>query len=218
MKKVILSFFILLNITSLAVADVMPYYVNSLRRNGIGFTQVTSPLVLRRTPSSDGEILDTFHFDYKGNTACAVNKEKCSNIDEIFAAYSESKKLAFLTTLDETQGWNMVCFNQNEAPVCGWVENKTNRYYTLLEFFETFGKKYGLYLFKDLQKADKVLYAGPMKQTNSTGSIEMPKAIMPWLIKGNWTLVKVHDFNNSQKTGWINFRGDNGKLRLFVKF
>ena len=30
------------------MADVMPYYINSLRRYGIGYTKVNSPLVMRR--------------------------------------------------------------------------------------------------------------------------------------------------------------------------
>ena len=66
-------------------------------------------------------------------------------------------------------------------------------------------------------KRPKILYSGPMIQTNSTGSIEMPKYISPWLVRGNWVLVKVHDFNNQFKTGWFEYRGSNGKLKMFIK-
>ena len=198
-------------------ADVMPYYVNSLRRYGIGYTKIQSPVVMRREPKLEGEVLETLNFDYKNNSSCLINKDRCT-IDEIFAAYSRDKKIALLTTLDSTDGWNLVCFNQTEFPVCGWVEEEKNKFYNWSEFFEYFGKKYGLYLFKDLQKSDKIIYGAPIKQTNSLGSIEMPKLITPWLVRGNWILVKVNDFNNEQKTGWINFRGNDGKLKLFVKF
>lgn len=217
MKKILILFFIFFSFSSEVFAEVMPYYINSLRRYGIGYTLVKSPLVLRREASMDGEILETLNFDYNQNVSCLVNKNRC-NIDEIFAAYSENKKIALLTTLDETQGWSLVCFNQGENPICGWVSEKENKFYNWTDFFSVYGKKYGLYLFKDLQKNDKILYAAPMKQTNTTGSIEMPRAIMPWLVRGNWVLVKVHDFNNQLKTGWLNFRSDNGKLKLFVKF
>jgi len=201
----------------MAFAEVLPYYINSLKRNGIGFTFVKSPLIMRRTPSSEGEILETLNFDYKGEVNCLVNKSRCST-DEVFAAYSEAKKVAFLTTIDESENWSLVCFNQIERPVCGWADEKSgNKYYNWSEFFSTFGKKYGLYLFKDLQKSDKVLYAGPVKQTNATGSIELPRMITPWLTQGNWVLVKVIDFNNQLKTGWLNYRDDKGKLKLFVK-
>ena len=218
MKKLFIVFIIFLNI--IAMADVMPYYINSLRRYGIGYTSVQSPLVMRRTPSNDGEILETLNFDYNGSASCLVNKTRCS-IDEIFAAYSQSKKIALLTTLDESENWSLVCFNQTQTPVCGWVDEKDNKFYNWNDFFSIYGRKYGLYLFKDLQKSDKVLYAAPMKQTNTTGSIEMPRSIVPWLVRGNWVLVKALDFNNQgsqTKTGWLNYRDDRGKLKLFVKF
>ena len=48
-------------------------------------------------------------------------------------------------------------------------------------------------------------------------AIEMPKYISPWLVRGNWVLVKVHDFNNQFKTGWFEYRGSNGKLKMFIK-
>ena len=218
MRKFILLFFILFNLYLMAQADVMPYYTSSLRRAGIGFSEVVSPLVMKREPKADGEILETLKFNFKEEkTICEKNIDRCE-IDEVFASYSKSKKIAFMTTLDSTEGWNLVCFNQGERPVCGWVEEEKNKYYTLAEFFEKYGKKYGVYLFKDLQKNDKILYAAPIKQTNSTGSLEMPKTIAPWLIKGNWMLIKSLDFQNQMKTGWINFRGNDGRLKLFVKF
>ena len=218
MKKIILLFFIFFNLYLIANADVKPYYINSLRRYGIGYTKVQSPLIMRREAKNDGEILEILNFNYKEEkTICEKNTNKCE-IDEVFASYSKNKKIAFMTTLDTTEGWNLVCFNQNEYPVCGWVEEEKNKYYTLAEFFEKFGKKYGVYLFKDLQKTDKILYAAPIKQTNSTGSLEMPKTITPWLIRGNWMLIKAIDFQNQLKTGWINYRGNDGKLKLFVNF
>lgn len=218
MKKVILSFFIFLNLYLTAQADVMPYYVNSLKRYGIGYTQVSSPLVMKREAKAEGEVLETLYFNFKEEiTTCEKNKDRCE-IDEVFSAYSKSKKIAFLTALDYTEGWSLVCFNQLNRPVCGWVEEGKNKFFGWSDFFGIFGKKYGLYLFKDLEKKDKVLHGAPVKQTNTIGSLEMPKLITPWLIRGNWILVKATDFQNQMKTGWINFRGDDGKLKLFVKF
>ena len=59
MRKFILLFFILFNLYLMAQADVVPYYTSSLRRAGIGFSEVTSPLVMKREPKADGEILET---------------------------------------------------------------------------------------------------------------------------------------------------------------
>jgi len=202
---------------NLASADVMPYYINSLRRYGAGFCEVQSPLVMRQEPKKEGKILETLNFDYNDRASCLINKTKCE-IDDIFAAYSTNKKIAFLTTVDTSEDWNLVCFNQSEHPVCGWVENDKNKFYTTGEFFDKFGKKYGVYLFKDLQKKDKILYSAPFTTTNATASLQMPKHITPWLIRGNWMLIKAQDYDNAFKTGYINYRGDNGKLKLFVKF
>ena len=217
-KKLLIFLFIILTFTQVAFADVMPYYVNSLRRYGIGYTNVSSPLVLRNKPSDDAEIVETVNFDFKTEeTTCLINKAKCST-EDVFAAFSPKNKIALLTTLDESEHWSFVCFNQYDYPVCGWAKDDTNKFYNWTDFFNVYGKKYGLYLFKDLQKSDKILYAAPVKQTNTTGSIELPRIITPWLVSGNWLLVKVYDFNNQTKTGWINFRDNYGKLKLFVKF
>ncbi len=217
MKRILFLILIFFSVVIKANADVMPYYINSLKRYGIGYSLVQSPVIMRQEPNSQGKILETLNFNYNNEASCIMNNTRCS-IDEIFAAYSTKNKVALLTTLDTTEGWDLVCFNQLQNPICGWVSQKQSKFYNWSEFFDYFGKKFGVYLFKDLQKTDKILYAAPLKQTNATGSIEIPRKITPWLVRGNWLLVKVYDFNNQQKTGWINFRGDNGKLKLFVKF
>lgn len=216
--KIILLMITIISLYPLSKADTLPYYINSLRRYGIGYTSVQSPIQLKNAPNGE-TVVETVNFDFKtGATSCLINKERCSQ-EEVFAAFSQSKKLAFLTTMDESDSWVFVCFNQSQLPVCGWVEeNLNNKFYGWMDFFDTWGKKYGLYLFKDVQKSDKILYAAPVKQTNTTGSLEFPKYISPWLVRGNWVLVKVHDFDNKMKTGWLNFRGNDGKLRVFVKF
>lgn len=218
MKKFIpVLLFIFLCSVCYASIEVMPYYINSIKRPGIGFTSVASPLVMRQEPNENAKILETLNFDYKNEPSCLINKERCK-LDDIFAAYKADKKIAFLSTIDETQDWSLVCFNQIETPVCGWVKEDRNKYYTWPEFFNHYGKKYGLYFLKDVQKSDRILYSAPVKQTNSVGSIEMAKHIAPWLIQGNWVLVKALDFGNTAKTGWLNYRANDGKIKLFVRF
>ena len=96
MKKItliFLSFFAFAIFSQIVKADILPYYSHSLRRYGIGFTSVVSPLVMYQTPSEEGKILETLNFDYKGNATCSINPNKCV-IDEIFATYSQDKKIA----------------------------------------------------------------------------------------------------------------------------
>ena len=65
MKKIAISFFVIFNFCNVTFADVMPYYINSLKRYGIGYTQVQSPLVMKREAKEDGEILEILNFNYK---------------------------------------------------------------------------------------------------------------------------------------------------------
>ena len=218
MDKFIKTLIICLIFSSLGAfaMDIVPRYVESIKHKGIGFVEVKSPLIIRIEPDENSELLERVDFDYNDNIHCMKNKN-CS-MSDIFVSYSKERKIAFLTALDEQGDWNQVCFNSKTKPLCGWVDSDDDVFYSLGEFYNDLGRKYGLYLFKDVDKADKILYSAPTKQTNSTGTIEMPRAIFPWLIRGNWLLVKVSDFDNKQKTGWINFRDDLGTLKLFVKF
>lgn len=213
-KKHILIILILL--ISYANADILPRYVNSIRNYGIGFTKVQSPLVIKNAPQKDASNLEIITFDYKNNVSCAINKNDCS-LEKIFSIYSTEKKVAFMTTTDETLGYNLICYNDNK-PLCGWVENNNNIFYNWNMFFNVLGRKQGLYAFNDITKNDKIIYASPDKNSNSIGSLEMPKYISPWLVQGNWILVKIYEYDSKIKTGWLNFRGEDGKLRLFVKF
>lgn len=217
MKKIqrrILIIFILL--ISAAYADIMPRYIDSIKNYGIGFTKVQSPLIIKKAPEKDAEVLEIVTFDYNNRIACSTNKNDCS-LNKIFSFYLNEKKAAFMTTTDETQGYNLVCFNDKQA-LCGWVESKNNIFYDWNMFFNVLGRKYGLYAFQDISKNDRIIYASPDRNSNSTGSIEMPKYISPWLVQGNWVLVKIYEYDSKIKTGWLNYRGDDGKLRLFVKF
>ena len=50
---------------------------------------------MKRDVKEDSETLEILNFNFKEEiTTCAINKDRCS-IDEVFAAYSKSKKIAF---------------------------------------------------------------------------------------------------------------------------
>ena len=208
--------FILVLLLGLAsFADVMPYYVDSLNNNLIGFCKVESPLNIRQEPSENSAITETLDFDYNNSLQCSSGT--CS-FEKVFSVYSKKNKVAMLSTVDETEGWAKVCYNEIN-PFCGWIkEDDNNKFYNWRDFYGVLGKKYGLYPFKNIEKKDKILYSSNKYDSNSTGKMLLPKIIFPWLVSGNWILVKAHDYDNSIKTGWINFRDENGKLKYFVKF
>ena len=103
MKKItliFLSFFVFAIFSQIVKADILPYYSHSLRRYGIGFTSVVSPLVMYQTPSEEGKILETLNFDYKGNATCSINPEKCSIDDNsYFHSFTTASILSFSSGL-----------------------------------------------------------------------------------------------------------------------
>ena len=198
-----------------AIADVIPYYFSSIKNSPMGFVFVKSPVIMRNLPQKEANVVEMVNFDFQNNVSCFKNNE--CKIEEVFTTYLSDKKTAIMTAVDESQGYSLVCFNQKNG-FCGWVSEEENKFYTLNEFINIYGKKNGLYILKDLSKSEKVLYASNSIQTNSTGEIKLAHSIIPWLIRGNWILVKVVDLGYEKKTGWFNYRDENGKLKLFVKF
>ena len=199
-----------------AFCNVVPYYFSSLKVSPVGFTFVKSPLNMRNIPDRNAPVVEVVSFDFDDNISC-FRDEGCK-VSEVFSVYVKEKKVAVMSAVDKTDEWNFVCFNKSKNKTCGWVEDKDNKFYGLMDFYNIFGRKYGLYILHDLSKADRTIYSSPTKNTNSTGELMLPKSITPWLVQGNWILVKVLDFDNDKKTGWFNFRDESGRLKLFVNF
>ena len=138
MKKICVLLFIIVSLAQIALAEVMPYYINSLRRYGIGFTSAVSPLVLRKLPNDNADIIETINFDVKTQeTSCLINNTNCST-EQVFSAFSPKNKIALLTALDESENWSFVCFNQNERPTCGWAKEDANKFYNWTDFFNIY--------------------------------------------------------------------------------
>ena len=78
-----------------------------------------------------------------------------------------------------------------------------------------FGKKHGLYLLDD---SNKNLYSKAEDGAQVVDSFKYAKYIEPWFVNGNFLMVKIIDYDNKQKTGYIRWRTDDGKLLVFVKF
>ena len=80
----------------------------------------------------------------------------------------------------------------------------------------SYGKKHGIYVFKDVKKDQRVLYAASYEGAQIVDSFEMAKFITPWFVSGNCVMVKLIHWDNTQKTGFLRWRDLNGKLWLFV--
>ena len=95
--------------------------------------------------------------------------------------------------------------------------NKNSKFIPWKDFLLQYGKKYGIILFTDEFIGDKKLYAQGDETSKVVDNFDYPKHIMPWFVNGNWLLVKLYDYDDEQKTGYIRWRNDDGSLRVFIK-
>ncbi|MBR1976710.1 hypothetical protein IKA15_00350 [bacterium] len=214
MKKIALFFLIYLFFQNVASAFYqLPTTSLAQKHWGIGVVQVPGEILVHREPNVFSEII--FEIKTEGNKILCDSKE-CENSP--FVAFYPEKKYAFLVAEDEQEGWAQVYCNQPDSSF-GWVKlNEDTIFYTWAKFLNLFGRRHGLYLFKDVKKKDKILFAQPFSGSQSVDKFEYPKHISPWYVSGNFVMVKLLNYDNVQKTGWLRWRTDNGELMLFPDF
>jgi len=215
MKKIFLVIIFLFLFVPKSHADVTPYYLGSVKYWGIGISSAGQNIKIYQEPSINSKLLEELNWDEKGNLICKFDKFNCRS-EEYFISFAPSTKTALFATDDEIEGWIKICFNQKRQ-LFGWIQkDEEAKYYTWNDFFITFGKKYGMYLFKDVPKNNKRLYAAPTHESECVDSFYLSNKITPWLIRGNWALVKVDHFDGQVKTGWLQYRNTDGNLLGFT--
>ena len=73
-------------------------------------------------------------------------------------------------------------------------------------------------MFADVRKDERLLRLAPDEDSEVSYEFIYPKYIRLQLIKGNWALIKVVDYDNEQKVGWFKWRNPDGTLNLFPEF
>ena len=215
MKKIILTIIFSLIFTLKANADVTPQYLSSVAHFGIGIAQNGKNIKIYENPNTSSKIKAQISWDETGNLKCKNTKMNCE-AQEIFIGFAPSNNVALFSVEDENDEWINVCYNQKYR-LFGWIKKDENtKYLSWGEFLINYGKKYGMYLFRDVPKEYKILYASPNNGSPSVDSFFLATHINPWLIRGNWILVKVENYDDKQKTGWLRFRGEDGRFFGFV--
>ncbi len=215
MKKIILTILFSIIFVLKANADVTPQYLSSVAHFGIGVAQIDKNIKIYEKPDSNSKMQAQIVWNEKGNLQCKNTKMRCE-ANEIFLGFAPSNNIALFSVEDETDSWIYVCYNQKYR-LFGWIKkDEYTKYMTWGEFLISYGKKYGMYLFRDVPKEYKILYASPDSKSPSVDSFFLATHINPWLVSGNWILVKVENYDDKQKTGWLRFRSDNGRFYGFV--
>ena len=213
MKKILvylisLIFVVILG-TDFSYADVVPRYMQNINYTGIGAFNAPNEFNIYSEPSENSQLIKTIKWDEKGVLDNTIKE------NDLFISFIPSQNIAYCSVKDEIDGWVKIFYSQSQGK-SGWVKTTTkNRYVSWLGFYMSWGRKNGVYFFKDMPDINKRLMSAPEATSQKLWGITYPKYIKMTLIRGNWMMVKLLDFGNEAKIGWIQWRDENGNFLIF---
>ena len=187
-------------------ADVMPFYVNTIPKDAIGMYQTGDNITIYSEPAANSKAIKSFNFSYKAETMP----------DGIFALLLNEKKLGFLYVSDiGDDGWVEVIYDKFTG-ARGWVLTEDRfQFLPWLSFYNMYGRKYGLRLFKDAPDEIEVLRSKSEETSQNVAKLNYVKQIKLTAVRGNWALVSVFDIDKTPKTGYMRWRSDEGVIYAF---
>lgn len=187
-------------------ADTMPFYMDSIPKNTLGLYQTDSEITLFSHPEANSNVIKKMEFSYVPETMP----------DGTFAVLINEKKLGFLYVSDiADEGWVEVIYDKRTGAK-GWVQTADRmQFLPWLNFYNLYGKKYGLRLLKDAPKDIEVLYAKSEENSQAVSKLRYIKKIKLTVIRGNWALVSVLDVDKTPKTGYLRWRNNEGQFYAF---
>ncbi len=187
-------------------ADTMPFYTNAVPKNTLGVFQVGENLTVYSHPESNSQIVREYKFSY--------NPE--SMPDSIFALLLNERKLGFLYVSDiGDDNWVEIIYDKRTGAK-GWVMTEDRfQFMPWINFYNMYGRKYGLRLFKDAPEDCNILHAKADDLAQGVGKMNYVKKIKLTKLSGNWALVSVFDIDKMPKMGFMRWRGDNGDIYAF---
>ena len=205
MKKLLIAIFMLLALP--VFADVMPFYVKSIPHDAIGMYQTGEKITIFSHPEANSKILKEYNLTYDSN----------SMPDNMFGFLLNEKKLGFLYVTDiGDDNWVEVLFNKQTGEK-GWVLAEDRlQFLPWINFYNLYGRKYGLRLFKDTPDSIEVLMSKSDEDSQCVARLNnYVKQIKLTAIRGNWALVSVYDLDKTLKTGFLRWRASDGTIYAF---
>ncbi len=189
-----------------AFADTMPFYMDSIPKRTLGLYQTDSELSLYSEPNEKSNVIKKMTFSY--------NPE--SMPDKVFALLINEKKLGFLYVSDiGDDGWVEVIYDKRTGAK-GWVQTADSmQFQPWRNFYNLYGRKYGLRILKDAPEDIEVLKAKSEDLSQTVSKLNYVQQIKLTVIRGNWALVTAFDLDKTPKTGYLKWRGDNGEIYAF---
>lgn len=204
LKKILL---IVLMFCTLPVwADTMPFYLESIPKSSIGVYQTDKEITLYSHPDSNSDTVKKQDFSYNPETMP----------DGMFALLLNEKQLGFLYVSDiDEDGWVQVIYDKRTGAK-GWVQTADRmQFLPWLNFYNLYGRKYGLRLLKDAPDETKVLHAKAEDLSQTISKLNYIKQIKLTKMSGNWALVSVFDIDKTPKTGFLRWRNNEGVIYAF---
>ena len=205
MKRFFLIF-ICLFLTLPVFADTMPFYVDSIPKSVIGMYQTGENITIFSHPEANSKVIKKFDFSYNQETMP----------DNVFAVLINEKKLGFLYVSDiGDDGWVEVIYDRATGAK-GWVLTEDRlQFLPWLNFYNMYGRKYGLRFMKDSPDELEILKAKSEDLSQTVSTLRYVKQIRVTAIRGNWALVSVVDLDKTPKMGYLRWRGDDGTIYAF---
>ena len=188
------------------LADTMPFYINSIPKTAIGVYQTGKCINIYDNPDANSKEILKYDFSYNPETMP----------DEVFGFLLNEKKLGFLyvTDIDE-DGWIEVIYNKKTGAK-GWVKTEDNfQFLSWINFYNMYGRKYGLRMFKNAPEETKILHAKSDDLAQNLAKLNYVKKIKLVKVQGNWALVSVFDIDKTPKTGYLKWRNSDGTIYAF---
>lgn len=213
MKKLLFSLILFIGLSIIGTcqvfADVIPRYTDSIKHTGIGAFNVPYEFKIYAEPDENSPILKEIRWNQNG----LINEKSPEN--DIFAVFIPKENIAYCTVDDEIDNWVKIFYSQSKGQ-SGWVKTtQKNRFVSWLGFYMSWGRKNGVYFFKDMPEINKRLMSSPDANSQKVWGITYPRFIKLTLVRGNWLMIKLLDFGNEMKIGWIQWRDENGKFLIF---
>lgn len=193
---------------SVMAKDVIPIRPNINQVQSVGLYQVGNDIKIYKFPDENSHILYRVRWD--------SDEFFPENIgfDRFFALSIEKKELALVAVNDYIEGWVEIIYD-NTTGDTGWIKmDDPYKFMTWVNFYNVYGKKYGLKLLQGAPKTCNDIKAAPEDLAKTISTINHPQKIKLSLIRGNWALVSVMDVDKTPKTGYVRWRSDDG-IRYF---
>lgn len=188
---------------------VMPENVCLKYTNTVGVYQVSHNITLYKQPDEKADILHSIKW-----TKDEIFPDSLT-FNDLFLVFLPSKSLALMVVTDETDDWVEVIYN-NSTGAKGWLKkDDPYKFSTWVNFYNMYGRKYGLYILKGAPDIIKDLRSATEDNSQVVARINIPNKINLNVIRGNWALVSVLDLDKTPKTGYMRWRGDNGVKYMF---